>query len=107
MLQMVRTLAQFTIALEEMQENGESGGDDGGGGGGGAAGEEAVDKPASEPNGNGGVNGSPQTSFEVQTSLSECCAQGYYSYCCFTAHLIILFTLQIIILHLIGQLYND
>ena len=32
MLQMVRTLAQFSIAMEEMNENGENTGDDGGGG---------------------------------------------------------------------------
>ncbi|KAA8594207.1 hypothetical protein FQN60_005041 [Etheostoma spectabile] len=32
MLQMVRTLAQFSIALEEMNENGENTGDEGGGG---------------------------------------------------------------------------
>lgn len=31
MLQMVRTLAQFSIALEEMNENGENTGDEGGG----------------------------------------------------------------------------
>ncbi|KAJ8410783.1 hypothetical protein AAFF_G00187400 [Aldrovandia affinis] len=47
MLQMVRTLAQFTIALEEMQENGESASDDGG------AGEEPQDRGAAEANGNG------------------------------------------------------
>lgn len=33
MLQMVRTLAQFSIALEEMNEHGEKEGDEGGGGG--------------------------------------------------------------------------
>lgn len=53
MLQMVRTLAQFTIALEEMQESGESPSDDGGG-----VGEEVDRSVAVEPNGNrvgGGV----------------------------------------------------
>ncbi|KAL7878305.1 hypothetical protein AOLI_G00092790 [Acnodon oligacanthus] len=84
MLQMVRTLAQFTIALEEMQENGESGGDDGGGGGGGAAGEEPVDRPASESNGNGGVNGNPQTNTEVQIN----------PYVVFSDYLCLLFTLR-------------
>lgn len=49
MLQMVRTLAQFTIALEEMQEIGESPSDDGGGGG---VGEEVDRSVAVEPNGN-------------------------------------------------------
>lgn len=39
MLQMVRTLAQFSIALEEMNEHGENTGDEGGGGG-----EDAVDQ---------------------------------------------------------------
>ncbi|KAK7160585.1 hypothetical protein R3I93_008284 [Phoxinus phoxinus] len=62
MLQMVRTLAQFTIALEEMQEGRESPSDDGGGG----AGEELDRSVAVEPNGNrvaGGV-GAPQTNAE-------------------------------------------
>lgn len=52
MLQMVRTLAQFSIALEEMNEIGENTGDEGGGGGGGGGGgrdgdgEEAVARDA-------------------------------------------------------------
>lgn len=41
MLQMVRTLAQFSITLEEMNEHGENTGDEGGGGG-----EDAVDRDA-------------------------------------------------------------
>ncbi|KAI9526312.1 Rho guanine nucleotide exchange factor (GEF) 17 [Dissostichus eleginoides] len=45
MLHMVRTLAQFSIALEEMNENGENTGDERGGGGGGGA-EEVVDRDA-------------------------------------------------------------
>lgn len=67
MLQMVRTLAQFTIALEEMQESGESTSDDGGGGGGGGAGEEVDRSVHVEPNGNGVGGGvsAPQTSAEV------------------------------------------
>ncbi|KTG47827.1 hypothetical protein cypCar_00007908 [Cyprinus carpio] len=62
MLQMVRTLAQFTIALEEMQESGESTGDDGGGG----VGEEVDRTGAVVPNGSGvgGSMGAPQTSAE-------------------------------------------
>ncbi|XP_076853431.1 rho guanine nucleotide exchange factor 17 [Brachyhypopomus gauderio] len=55
---MVRTLAQFTIALEEMQE---SGGEDGGGGGGGAGGEEHA--PV-QPGGSRGRAPSPQTGTE-------------------------------------------
>lgn len=64
MLQMVRTLAQFTIALEEMQEGRESPSDDGGGG----AGEEVDRSVAVEPNGNrvGGGVGAPQTNAEVR-----------------------------------------
>ncbi len=64
MLQMVRTLAQFTIALDEMQESGESTSDDGAGGG---AGEEVDRSVSVEPNGNGvrGSVGAPQTSAEV------------------------------------------
>ena len=70
MLQMVRTLAQFSIALEEMQENGESVSDDsGGGGGGGGTGDEVSDRgTAGEPGGNGNANGGSgviQTSSEV------------------------------------------
>lgn len=63
MLQMVRTLTQFTIALDEMQESGESTSDDGGGG----AGEEVDRSVSVEPNGNGvrGSVGAPQTSAEV------------------------------------------
>lgn len=58
MLQMVRTLAQFSITLEEMNEHGENTGDEGGGGGG----EDAVDRDAvgqfrsSSRNGNSGGN---------------------------------------------------
>lgn len=49
MLQMVRTLAQFSIALEEMNERGENTGDEGGGGGGeGGGGEEMVDRDAAD-----------------------------------------------------------
>ncbi|KAF7662145.1 hypothetical protein LDENG_00243830 [Lucifuga dentata] len=62
MLQMVRTLAQFSIALEEMNENGENTGDEGGGrereGGGG---EEVMDRDAVDKfrnnNGNGNSSG--------------------------------------------------
>lgn len=71
MLQMVRTLAQFTIALDEMQENGDSPSDDGGGnagrgggGGSGAAGEES--------DGNNGVTISPQNHTEVQLDAVYC-----------------------------------
>lgn len=46
MLQMVRTLAQFSIALEEMNENGENTGDEGGGERDGGGGEEAGDRDA-------------------------------------------------------------
>lgn len=72
MLQMVRTLAQFSIALEEMNENGENTGDEGGGerdGGGGEAGyRDAVDQfrnnngnsnSSGNLNGNGLNAGSP------------------------------------------------
>jgi hypothetical protein len=56
MLQMVRTLAQFSIALEEMNENGENTGDDGGGGvgdrdgggGGGAGGRRGIGRTRRE-----------------------------------------------------------
>jgi len=87
MLQMVRTLAQFSIALEEMNESGENTGDEGGGGGGdcGGGGEEVVDKDAvdqyrnNNSNGNSGGNlngnglcaGSPNG--EVDHFLSICC----------------------------------
>lgn len=62
MLQMVRTLAQFSIALEEMNESGENTGDEGGGGGGG---EEVVDRDTvdqfrnnnSNRNSSGNLNG--------------------------------------------------
>ncbi|TNN26923.1 hypothetical protein EYF80_062934 [Liparis tanakae] len=54
MLQMVRTLAQFGIALEEMNENGENTGDEGGGGGG--EDREAVDRLRNN-NRNGNLNG--------------------------------------------------
>lgn len=57
MLQMVRTLAQFTIALEEMQENGESASDDGG------AGDEPQDRGAAEANGN------PATAGQVERAV--------------------------------------
>ncbi|MEQ2255414.1 hypothetical protein ILYODFUR_013613 [Ilyodon furcidens] len=56
MLQMVRTLAQFSIALEEMNESGENTGDEGGGGGGG--GEEMVDRDAAEQFRNNSSSGS-------------------------------------------------
>lgn len=60
MLQMVRTLAQFSIALEEMNENGENTGDEGGGGER-DRGEEVVDRDAVEQlrnnNGNGNSSG--------------------------------------------------
>lgn len=84
MLQMVRTLAQFSIALEEMNESGETTGDEGGGGGGerdgggGGGGEEVVDRDAVDQfrnngnghssgnlNGNGLCAGSPQSNGEV------------------------------------------
>lgn len=66
MLQMVRTLAQFTIALEEMQESGEGTSDDGGGGG---TGDETMDRSSAEPNGNGGGGGTGnQTAAEVRAS---------------------------------------
>ncbi|XP_019116530.2 rho guanine nucleotide exchange factor 17 isoform X2 [Larimichthys crocea] len=58
MLQMVRTLAQFSIALEEMNENGENTGDEGGGGerdGGGR--EEVVDRDAVDQFRNNNRNG--------------------------------------------------
>lgn len=55
MLQMVRTLTQFSIALEEMNESGENTGDDGGGGGG----EEVLDREAGDQfrNSNASLNG--------------------------------------------------
>lgn len=68
MLQMVRTLAQFSIALEEMNENGENTGDEGGGGGCGGGGgggrdrvgEEVLDRDAvaqfRNNNGNGNAS---------------------------------------------------
>ncbi|MEQ2294178.1 Rho guanine nucleotide exchange factor (GEF) 17 [Ameca splendens] len=56
MLQMVRTLAQFSIALEEMNESGENTGDEGGGGGGG--GEEMVDRDAADQFRNNSSSGS-------------------------------------------------
>lgn len=59
MLQMVRTLAQFSIALEEMQENGESTSDEGrqeqeGG-------EELMDRDEAERVGNTNGNGTGNT----------------------------------------------
>lgn len=64
---MVRTLAQFTIALDEMQENGDSPGDDGGGsGGGGNAGKGGSGSVGEESDGNNGVTISPQNNTEVQ-----------------------------------------
>lgn len=79
MLQMVRTLAQFTIALDEMQENGESPSDDGGGnGGGGNAGQGGGGSgaPGEESDGNKGVTISPQNNTEVQLEA------GYSSIVC-------------------------
>ncbi|GAA6092487.1 uncharacterized [Tachysurus ichikawai] len=74
MLQMVRTLAQFTIALDEMQENGDSPSDDGGGnagrGGGGSG------APGDESDGNNGVTVCPQNNTEVQLDA------GYHSILC-------------------------
>lgn len=64
MLQMVRTLAQFTIALDEMQENGDSPGDDGGGGNAGRGG--GLGASGEETDGNNGVTISPQNNTEVQ-----------------------------------------
>ncbi|KAK3549343.1 hypothetical protein QTP70_034569 [Hemibagrus guttatus] len=67
MLQMVRTLAQFTIALDEMQENGDSPSDDGGrNGGGGNAGRGGGGSvaPSEESDGNNGVTISPQNNTE-------------------------------------------
>lgn len=61
MLQMVRTLAQFSIALEEMNEHGGSAGDDGGGGGekdGGRA-EDVADRCAADQFRNNNRNGNP------------------------------------------------
>lgn len=75
MLQMVRTLAQFTIALEEMQESAEGTSEDGGGGG---PGDEMMDRSTAEPNGNGGGGGmgNPQSGAEVRASQKHvftCC----------------------------------
>lgn len=70
MLQMVRTLAQFTIALEEMQENGESVSDDSGGGGGGGMGEEVSDR-GTEPGGNGNANPSANTNANGGSGVSQ------------------------------------
>lgn len=72
MLQMVRTLAQFSIALEEMQESGEGTSDDGGGGG---PGDETSHRSTTEPNGNGGGGGTsnPQTGAEVRASQKHAC----------------------------------
>lgn len=64
MLQMVRTLAQFSIALEEMNENEENTGDEGGGGerdGGG--GEEVVDRDAVDQFRNNNGNGTSSGNF--------------------------------------------
>ncbi|KTF76674.1 hypothetical protein cypCar_00035108 [Cyprinus carpio] len=71
---MVRTLAQFTIALEEMQESGESTSDDGGGGGGAGVGGEVDRGAAVEPNGNrvGGGLSTPQTSAESVVFVVWC-----------------------------------
>lgn len=85
MLQMVRTLAQFSIALEEMNENGGNTGDEVGGGGekdGRAAqvvGRDAVDQLKTNGNGNSSQNlngnglsaGSPNV--EVDSSLVLFC----------------------------------
>lgn len=80
MLQMVRTLAQFTIALDEMQKNGDSPGDDGGGsGGGGNAGRGGSGAASEESDGNNGVTISPQNNTEVQLDAvyhSILCSQG-------------------------------
>lgn len=79
---MVRTLAQFTIALDEMQENGDSPGDDGGGnGGGGNAGRGGGGSGAAgeESDGNNGVTVSPQNNTEVQVDTAhhfDLCSQG-------------------------------
>ncbi|XP_016139889.1 rho guanine nucleotide exchange factor 17 [Sinocyclocheilus grahami] len=82
MLQMVRTLAQFTIALEEMQESGESTSDDGGGGG---VGEEVGRTVTVEPNGNGvgGRVGTPQTSAEVRALQHRPSMVVVVSTCCY------------------------
>lgn len=80
MLQMVRTLAQFTIALDEMQENGDSPGDDGGGNGGGGnagrGGGGGSGASGEETDGNNGVMISPQNNTEVQQDA------GYHSIVC-------------------------
>ena len=79
MLQMVRTLAQFSIALEEMQENGESASDEGrqeqeGG-------EELMDRDEAErvgnPNGNGLGAVSPQHHGEVDQCVCVSVVEGY------------------------------
>ena len=83
MLHMVRTLAQFSIALEEMNENGENTGDERGGGGG----EEVVDRDAVDQlknnnrtgnfsgnlNGNGLCAGSPNGEVDAVFSLICSC----------------------------------
>lgn len=92
MLQMVRTLAQFTIALDEMQENGDSTADDGGGhGGGGNAGRGGgggSGAASEESDGNNGVTMSPQNNTEVQldaayySDLRTCAVKdGVYQHC--------------------------
>lgn len=79
MLQMVRTLAQFTIALDEMQENGDSPGDDGGGSGGGGNAGRGGGSAGEESDGNNGVMIRAQNNTEVQLDAvyhSILCSQG-------------------------------
>lgn len=78
MLQMVRTLAQFSIALEEMNESGENTGDEGGGGGDGGGGEEVVDRDAVDQfrnnNGSSGnLNGNGLCAGSPNGEVEQCC----------------------------------
>lgn len=83
MLQMVRTLAQFSVTLEEMNEHGENAGDEGGGGDrDGGGGEDVVDQfrnnnrngnTSGNLNGNGLCAGSPSGEVEPVFSYPCCC----------------------------------
>lgn len=83
MLQMVRTLAHFSIALEEMNEHGENTGDEGGGGtGGGGGGEDAADRDALDQlrnnnNRNGSLSGNVN-----RNGLCAGSPNGEVAWCC-------------------------
>lgn len=87
MLQMVRTLAQFSIALEEMNEHGENTGDEGGGGtggggGGGGGGEDAADRDTLDQLRN---NNNRKGNLSGNVSRNGLCAgspNGEVAWCC-------------------------